>query len=164
MRVLFVFGISALFLCCKPSDSAPQTPRPLPSDSGGGSPVSTIIYPDTPVTVADDRMDELSGIAVSVTNPGVVYVHNDSGDSSRFFALSPFAVTKGTFYFNGDRGLKPLGVRDCEDMTVAPGPSGDSYVYIGDIGDNDAVRKYITIYSCPKAFIKSCKTMSSINM
>jgi hypothetical protein len=98
------------------------------------------------VTVPDDRLNELSGIAVSVRNPGVVYVHNDSGDSSRFFALSPYAVTMGTFYFNGDPNVKPLGVIDCEDMTVAPGPNGESYLYIGDIGDNNAVRKYITIY------------------
>ncbi|HVV04917.1 MAG TPA: hypothetical protein VHC96_11885 [Puia sp.] len=32
------------------------------------------------------RMDETSGIAASVTNPGLYYAHNDSGDSSRFFA------------------------------------------------------------------------------
>lgn len=114
------------------------------------------------MTVPDDRLNELSGIAVSVTNPGIVYVHNDSGDSSRFFALSPYAVTKGTFYFNGDPNVKPLGVKDCEDMTVAPGPAGESYVYIGDIGDNDAVRKYITIYRMKEPVITGANTTTTL--
>jgi hypothetical protein len=38
-------------------------------------------------------------------------------------------------------------VRDCEDIAVGPGPvKGKSYVYDGDIGDNDSKRKYITVY------------------
>jgi hypothetical protein len=95
----------------------------------------------------DDRMDETSGIAASVVNPGYFYVHNDSGDSSRFFAIKPDGHLRAIFYFNGDPNLGRLGVKDCEDIAVGEGPdSGVSYVYVGDIGDNFAHRKYITIY------------------
>ncbi|MGZ4000098.1 MAG: hypothetical protein ACXVIY_05695, partial [Mucilaginibacter sp.] len=35
------------------------------------------------------EMDEISGIAASGIHDGVYYVHNDSGDTSRFFAITP---------------------------------------------------------------------------
>jgi hypothetical protein len=94
----------------------------------------------------DPRMDETSGIAASATNPGLYYAHNDSGDSSRFFAITPDGHLQAIYYFNGDPSIA-LGVRDCEDIADGPGPdNGASYVYLGDIGDNNAKRKYITVY------------------
>ncbi len=91
-------------------------------------------------------MDEISGIAASGINPNLYYVHNDSGDTSRFFAILPAGDTKATVYFKGDPKEK-YGVRDCEDIAVGPGPhKGKSYVYLGDIGDNYSVRKYLTVY------------------
>jgi hypothetical protein len=106
------------------------------------SPAQTV----TPV-LDDDRLNETSGIAASNTHPGMYYVHNDSGDTSRFFAIGPDGKLKGVFYYNADKTLKSLGVKDCEDIAVSTGPeAGASYVYIGDIGDNSAVRKYITVY------------------
>ena len=97
------------------------------------------------VYLSDERMDETSGIVASAAHPGYLYVHNDSGDSSRFFAITPDGQLKGIFYFKGDSS--PLGVKDCEDITLGSGPdSGASYVYMGDIGDNFSRRKYITIY------------------
>ena len=117
---------AALFMpACK---SAPATPAPTP-------------------TLEDDRLNETSGIAASVANAGLYYVHNDSGDTSRFFAIDTNGKMKGIFYFTGDHSVIPFGVQDCEDIAVGTGPgAGATYVYIGDIGDNNAVRKYITIY------------------
>ena len=109
----------------------------------------TLTSSDKPVTTAvikDARLKELSGIAASTLHPSVLYVHNDSGDSSRFFAIDTGGRLIAVCYFKGDPKLKPLGVRDCEDMCLSKGPGGGSYVYVGDIGDNDAVRKSITIY------------------
>lgn len=94
----------------------------------------------------DKQMDEISGIAASRIHPGIYYVHNDSGDTSRFFAITPKGNIKSVIYFKGDP-KEPLGVADCEDIAVGIGPAaGKSYVYMGDIGDNHAVRKYITVY------------------
>lgn len=91
-------------------------------------------------------MDETSGIAASSINPDVYYVHNDSGDTSRFFSINPEGKLKATIYFKGDKKAK-LGVNDCEDIAVGPGPQkGKSYIYLGDIGDNRLDRKYITVY------------------
>ena len=91
-------------------------------------------------------MDETSGLAASGLNPDIYYGHNDSGDTSRFFALTADGKLKTIINYTGDITTK-LGVRDCEDIAVGPGPvKGKSYVYIGDIGDNSANRKFITVY------------------
>ena len=85
--------------------------------------------------VRDGRLDELSGIAVSPDQPGVLFVHNDSGDSSRFFAIGPDGALKAIFHFQGEPTSR-LGVRDVEDIAIGPGPdSGVNYIYLGDIGD-----------------------------
>ena len=92
------------------------------------------------------EMDEISGIAVSGIRKDIYYIHNDSGDTSRFFAITPDGTIKNVIYFKGDPS-QPLGAVDCEDIAVGIGPEKNkSYVYLGDIGDNGAVRKYITIY------------------
>jgi hypothetical protein len=92
------------------------------------------------------EMDEISGISASGLLKGIYYVHNDSGDTSRFFAITPQGALRSTIYFNGEAG-EILGVRDCEDIAVGPGPrKGKSYVYVGDIGDNGSIRRYVTIY------------------
>jgi hypothetical protein len=92
-------------------------------------------------------MDEISGIAASGINHDLYYVHNDSGDTSRFFAINPDGKLKSTIYFKGDPKEKHWGVHDCEDIAVGPGPvNGKSYVYMGDIGDNHSIRAYLTVY------------------
>lgn len=92
------------------------------------------------------EMDETSGVAASGINEDIYYIHNDSGDTSRFFAIKPTGELINTLYFKGDKKTK-YGVEDCEDIAVGPGPvPGKSYVYLGDIGDNSSDRKYITVY------------------
>lgn len=92
------------------------------------------------------QMNEISGIAASGIHPDIYYVHNDSGDTSRFFAITPDGKLKSTIYFKGDAKAKQ-GVDDCEDIAVGPGPvNNKSYVYLGDIGDNAGKRPYLTVY------------------
>nr|WP_067059609.1 hypothetical protein [Mucilaginibacter sp. L294] len=92
-------------------------------------------------------MDETSGLVASAINPDIYYAHNDSGDTSRFFAITIDGKLQTTIYYTGDKKLRRLGVKDCEDIAIGPGPiKSKSYVYIGDIGDNYATRKFITVY------------------
>lgn len=94
----------------------------------------------------EKEMNEISGIAASGINQNLYYIHNDSGDTSRFFAILPTGELKSTIYFKGDPRAG-YGVFDCEDIAVGPGPAkGKSYVYMGDIGDNYSARPYITVY------------------
>jgi hypothetical protein len=97
-------------------------------------------------TLPTKQQDEISGIAASGINKDIYYIHNDSGDTSRFFAIKPDGKLIATIYFKGDP-RESQGVHDCEDIAVGPGPvKGKSYVYDGDIGDNYAKRNYITVY------------------
>jgi len=96
------------------------------------------------------EMDEISGIAASSINKGLYYVENDSGDTSRVFAIDSTGKNHATIYFNGAGG-EPYGVADCEDIAVGPGPiKGQSYLYDGDIGDNYSARQYIVVYRTPE--------------
>ena len=93
----------------------------------------------------DRAMNETSGIAASGIFKDMFYVHNDSGDESRFFMISPDGMLHHTLKYDGNINVE----YDCEDIAVGPGPvKGKSYVYIGDIGDNGAYRGAIIIYRC----------------
>jgi len=91
-------------------------------------------------------LKEISGIAASGIFENIYYVHNDSGDTSRFFAITPDGKLVSTFYYKDDRSTA-YPVLDCEDIAVGKGPKeGKSYVYLGDIGDNFNWRSYVTVY------------------
>lgn len=93
-----------------------------------------------------DINNETSGIAASSVYNNIFYIHNDSGDMGRFFAIRPDGTLKGVYNFV-PKGTIGYGVRDCEDIAVGPGPdSTKSYVYVGDIGDNGEGYPFISIY------------------
>ena len=95
--------------------------------------------------VQNDSLRELSGIAASRRNPGVLYVHNDSGDAPQIYAISEKAQLLGPCRIKG------ATARDWEDIAVGPGPDPNrSYVYIGDIGDNGAKRPEVIVYRAPE--------------
>jgi hypothetical protein len=107
-------------------------------------------YLQTQITITgrlqDKTMGETSGMAASGINNELFYVHNDSGDTSRFFVIDATGKLRNTVYYNGDKSVWK-GIQDCEDMAVGPGPKpGKSYIYLGDIGDNSFSRKAVTIY------------------
>lgn len=101
----------------------------------------------------DNALTEVSGCAASRVNPGTFWVHNDSGDSARIFAVSTAGVTKGIFNLSG------AGATDYEDIAVGPGPSaGMKYIYVGDIGDNGAGRNTKQVYRVPEPQLGSSAT------
>ncbi|HRP57094.1 hypothetical protein [Agriterribacter sp.] len=103
--------------------------------------------------LAAEINNETSGLAASSVNKGMLYIHNDSGDTSRFFLISADGTLKAIYTFKANPLIKH-GVADCEDMAVSTGPKGESYVYIGDIGDNNAKRKHIIIYRVKEPKLK----------
>ncbi len=89
--------------------------------------------------LANPKLTETSGIIASGTMPDVIYAHNDSGDSSRFFAVSRSGADLGIFKVEGAQNI------DWEDMDRGPCPAG-SCLYIADIGDNERERLAYTLY------------------
>lgn len=82
---------------------------------------------------------ELSGIAASFRFDDVIYAHNDSGDSSRFFAIDSTGKDLATFEVEGAAN------EDWEDIARAPCAAGEC-LYIADIGDNELARTSYSIY------------------
>jgi hypothetical protein len=90
--------------------------------------------------VSDPAILEASGLAESRRNAGVMWAHNDSGDSSRVFAFTTAGDTLAIYQLGGPRP------RDWEDLSVGPGPDPNlSYVYVGDVGDNFSRRDNLTV-------------------
>ncbi len=94
-----------------------------------------------------NQIDEASGIAASKKNQNVLWLHNDSGDSARIFAINQNGKHLGVFSLTG------VANRDWEDISVGPGPNpAKDYLYIAEIGDNLAQydMKYIYRISEPQ--------------
>jgi len=88
---------------------------------------------------------EASGIVASRKNPGILWVHNDSGNSATVYALNFGGELLRTCRIRGAR------CRDWEDIAIGPGPDKElDYLYIGDIGDNGARYQSIIIYRVPE--------------
>ncbi len=84
---------------------------------------------------------EISGLAASRENEGVLWGHNDSGDAARVFAFTAKGEPRAVYGVTGAEAI------DWEDMAIGPGPqAGQDYLYLGDIGDNAAQRAEIIVY------------------
>ena len=95
--------------------------------------------------IRSELVREASGIVAGRRNPGVLWVHNDSGDTARIYAVS----TKGDLL--GVCNIQGATLRDWEDIAAGPGPDpNEHYLYIGDIGDNQAKRPDVTVYRVPE--------------
>ena len=95
-------------------------------------------------TVLDEDLDEISGLACSRSHPGYMYVHNDSGGEAALYLLDSLGQNVGKIE------LLETDNRDWEDIAVGPGADGKSYIYIGEIGDNNASHDKIIIYRIPE--------------
>ncbi len=110
---------------------------------------STLIT-GTTGTVSAAELNEVSGVVSSTANPGVLWVHNDSGDSPRVFALNNAGAVLGTFTVTG------ATAQDWEDIAQGPGPIPDQrYLYAADIGDNPSTRPSIAVYQIPEPVVDS---------
>ncbi|MEX1253765.1 MAG: PE family protein, partial [Dehalococcoidia bacterium] len=101
--------------------------------------------PEVLATVASADLVEISGIAASWGQDGVLWAHNDSGDSARVFAMGTDGAHLGTYTLVGAQAT------DWEDMAMGPGPQeGVQYLYLADMGDNGAARPEVVVYRVPE--------------
>ena len=99
--------------------------------------------------IEDRRLEEASGLESSETNPGMLWSHNDSGDEARIFLVD----TSGVIVLE----VKLAGIEsfDWEDMTL-----GNGFIYIADIGDNEAVRKEVYIHRIAEPVFDGADTLT----
>ncbi|MFY0523441.1 hypothetical protein ACN28I_09755 [Archangium gephyra] len=97
------------------------------------------------------ELAELSGLAASTRHEGVLWAHNDSGNSFRLFALDASGKVLASVTLTG---LEPKdGARmDLEDIALGPCASGEtrSCLYLADIGDNFERREQVRIFRFPE--------------
>ena len=85
-------------------------------------------------------LEEVSGMVVSQRYPNRLYVHTDSGGEAAVFVLDTLGNELGRLDLSG------LKNRDWEDIAIGPGPNGSSYIYVAEIGDNEAKHEEIYLY------------------
>ena len=87
----------------------------------------------------DRRLKEVSGMVKSLRFPGDFWVHNDSGDDPVIYRVNDsLQIVQEVF-------IEDAGHFDWEDISISE-YQGESYLFIGDIGDNLAVRDSVSIY------------------
>jgi hypothetical protein len=89
--------------------------------------------------IENNKIREASGLVSSRVNPHYLWTHNDHGDKNRLFLIDENGRDRGTFFISG------IANRDWEDLATAK-IDGVSYLYIGDIGDNDAMYEEKMVY------------------
>ncbi|MFT6396878.1 MAG: hypothetical protein ACJAYU_001622 [Bradymonadia bacterium] len=85
------------------------------------------------------EIPELSGLAVSVSDPEIIWGHNDSGDGATVYGFDAAGTLLATVELSGVIAL------DWEDM--AAGACGDEEcLYVADIGDNLRLRPWVSVH------------------
>ncbi len=105
-------------------------------------------------TVTWPALSEASGLAASARNPGLFWVHNDSGDTARFFVLNVAGQVLGEF------ALKGITARVETYAIITP----ETYLYIGDVGDNSLVRPKVQVIRFPEPVVDLSLTPFSMEL
>lgn len=147
----------ALAALCFPSSSHPLSDtQPQTRSASKSSPSSDYGRPINIATIKNKDVTESSGLVASRISPGIYWTHNDSGDGPFLYAFDSSGRNCGVWRVSGAQAI------DWEDIAAGPGPKPNtSYLYVGDIGDNDSARDTIVIYRFPEPKIPSASSPST---
>ena len=105
-----------------------EAPTSTPTDSDG---CPAVVDSGSLGRIQNPELTETSGLATSELNPEVIWAHNDSGGDPAVYAVGRDGSDLGKYTLEGTTN------RDWEDMARWTDPAtGDSWLYVGDIGDN----------------------------
>ncbi len=100
--------------------------------------------------IESSAIREASGLVASRQNASVLWTHNDSGDKNVIYAINDRGKLLGVYT------LARAYARDWEDIALGPGPEeGRHYLYIGDIGNNDARYRVQYIFRVPEPIVSA---------
>lgn len=120
-----------------------------------------MLFNETPQVNATARQDyqELSGVAPSHVYPGLLYVHEDSGNSNEVYVTAADGRNAGKLVLQGGSN------RDWEDIATGPGPEKDkSYIYVAEIGDNNSAYPSVFIYRFQEPDLSAANAATVINI
>jgi len=109
--VIVVSGLIAIHLLGEPSSQ-----RALAADLAAGRSSAPRVLEE--VGAVPDELKESSGLAISRTQQGVLWSHNDSGDGPSLYAIDIAGKLLGVFHVSGAMA------RDWEDISTGPCPAG----------------------------------------
>ncbi len=120
----------------------PDAAPPMPAGACSG----TYGRPVEASVLGDERLDEVSGLAPSPTTPGVLWMHNDSGDIARLYAVATDGRLLGILYLTGVENV------DFEDLAAGPCPEGapGRCLWVADTGNNGGAREVFVVYAVPE--------------
>lgn len=155
---LYLVGFSACQQVPVPTSVEAAKPPAITRTEQKSSQKQTETYgpPQVLGQLDDPAINESSGIVASRANPGLYWTHNDSGDGPNIYAVDERGARRGTWRVKG------ASARDWEDIAAGPGPqTGVSYLYIGDIGDNEGRRSEVIVYRVKEPTIKPADSSST---
>jgi len=88
--------------------------------------------------ITDLRLAEVSGLAASRRHPGIVWMHNDSGESNTVFAVDGHGRVRASVTL-------PVPNRDWEDMASFV-RDGRSWLLLADSGDNGGLQRELALH------------------
>lgn len=136
---------AALLAACAPGEGDDAPPEQ------GDTPQCTEAHN---IAALPATLREASGVAASIRHPGILWVHNDSGEPT-IFAIDTLGNVRG-------RVTLPVGNGDWEDIEVADCPDG-SCIYLGAIGDNRQARKDRAVLRFPEPAIEATTTAHPVH-
>jgi hypothetical protein len=88
----------------------------------------------------DQNYDEISGLVCGHKNEELIYMVEDKGNANKIFVFNRSGILQTKLVLQGLENI------DWEDIAIGSGPiSGESYIYVADIGDNDGNRNSVRI-------------------
>jgi len=96
------------------------------------------------VPLPDPALAETSSLAVTATDPGLLWTAGDSGDLPQLLAINRSGATVGAWWVTGGTNV------DWEDLARLPGP--EPSLLIADTGDNARRRETVSFLRVPEPF------------
>lgn len=130
--LIFLFLCALLITCCQKPTPSPDPGAEL-SDVFSETPTANRITPE-------DELDEASGLVDSQKQPDLLWTHEDAGSADEIFLINRQGKIMGKI-------RTPFYNYDWEDIAIGPGPqTNETYLYLGDIGDNSSNQDIKRIY------------------
>jgi hypothetical protein len=160
IRLLLAVGLlmAVCFNACS-AISAEKRETPVPAKAAaetkeaaealGAAADSEYGKPQQIALIEEKALSEISGIVAGRVNPGVWWLHNDSGQPAEIYAVSQTGKLLATFKVTGAKNY------DWEDLAIGPGRDGNPALYLADIGDNSRHRDELTIYRFAEPKLKN---------
>lgn len=110
--------------------------------------------PSQLATVSDPALTEVSGLAASARQPGVLWAISDSGAPAELVAIDLDGRALATVAVQGAENV------DWEDLALLPREVGPDQLVIADVGDNARARSSVALYLVPEPDVGGGETVA----